>query len=217
MQGHASIVKILLDELDDLEAVLESYGGTWLAYAAAGGHEDLLWLLLGQGVNPNARATKLPITRRKLRSDRLDIEFLFWHEQYRKPTPGESSPKKRGQLPLTCAAWTGRVESVRLLLATGNVDITLTDELNRTAFMYAADRGHEPVVELLLGVYNIDLELQDTDRRKAIYISCSRRRESYHLQPAARQRRDVGSTTGGLAARLGHSPSLSPGLADQYR
>ncbi|KFA45537.1 hypothetical protein S40293_06581 [Stachybotrys chartarum IBT 40293] len=168
VQGHASIVKILLDRLDDIETVLRNYGGTWLAYAAAEGHQDLLQLLLEKGVHPNARARMLPLAQPPLRSDSSDEPYLLG-KRYKKSTAGKILPENRGQLPLTCAAWNGHVESVRLLLATGRVDVNLTDDLNRTALMYAVDQGHEPVVEVLIGVYNINLGLQDMDSREAIY------------------------------------------------
>jgi ankyrin repeat protein len=52
-------------------------------------------------------------------------------------------------MPLSWAAQRGHEAVVKLLLATGEVDVESKDNDGRTPLSWAAQRGHEAVVKLL--------------------------------------------------------------------
>ncbi|KAL8311280.1 hypothetical protein RB597_002067 [Gaeumannomyces tritici] len=67
-------------------------------------------------------------------------------------------PDNDGQTPLSYAASAGHETVVKLLLATGIVNVDSTDQDGWTPLSYAASAGHETVVKLLLatGIVNVD-------------------------------------------------------------
>lgn len=67
-------------------------------------------------------------------------------QKERHPDLGDSF----GRTPLSYAAENGHGAPVKLLLATGKVNINSSDKFDRTALSYAAERGHEGLVQLLL-------------------------------------------------------------------
>ncbi|KAE8333333.1 hypothetical protein BDV39DRAFT_188408 [Aspergillus sergii] len=69
-----------------------------------------------------------------------------------------------GRTPLSWAARTGCEAVVKLLLATGQVDIDSRDlEYGRTPLFWAAANGHEAVVKLLLTTGKVDIDARDLD------------------------------------------------------
>ncbi|KAL8367828.1 hypothetical protein RB599_003644 [Gaeumannomyces hyphopodioides] len=70
-----------------------------------------------------------------------------------------------GQTPLLWAAANGREAVVKLLLATGKVDVDSKDKRGRTPLSWAAENGHEAVVKLLLATGKVDVESKDDSGR----------------------------------------------------
>ena len=58
--------------------------------------------------------------------------------------------ERYGRTPLVIASYYGKVETVKLLLATKGVDVNLGTDFGATALHFAAHRGHVQVVDLLL-------------------------------------------------------------------
>jgi len=56
-----------------------------------------------------------------------------------------------GQTPLSFAAKNGREAVVRLLLATGRVEVDAKDKSGQTPLSRAVEKGHEAVIKLLVG------------------------------------------------------------------
>ncbi|KAL8370607.1 hypothetical protein RB595_000805 [Gaeumannomyces hyphopodioides] len=69
---------------------------------------------------------------------------------------------EKGRTPLSYAAENGH-GAVKLLLATGRVDVESKDKRGRTPLSYAAANGHEAAVKLLLATGRVDVESKDKD------------------------------------------------------
>jgi hypothetical protein len=69
-----------------------------------------------------------------------------------------------GRTPLSWAAENGHETVIKLLLATGEVDVDSKDtEYGRTPLSWAASNGHEAVVKLLLETGKVDVDSKDTE------------------------------------------------------
>lgn len=76
-----------------------------------------------------------------------------------------NSPKD-GRTPLSWAAEAGIVPVVKLLLATGKVDVDTRDShYGRTALSWAAGAGHAEIVQLLLETNKVDINSVDYQNR----------------------------------------------------
>ena len=67
---------------------------------------------------------------------------------------------------------------VRLLLATGNVDVESKDRDGRTPLSWAAENGHEAVLRLLLATGNVDAESKDIGGQTPLSRAEENRREA---------------------------------------
>ncbi|PKS08786.1 hypothetical protein jhhlp_003395 [Lomentospora prolificans] len=70
-----------------------------------------------------------------------------------------------GRTPLLYAAKNGHEGVIKLLLATGKVDIDLKDMDGRTPLSYAAWNGHEGIVKLLLTTGKVDIDSKGNNGR----------------------------------------------------
>ncbi|KJK66021.1 ANK ankyrin repeat protein [Aspergillus parasiticus SU-1] len=73
-----------------------------------------------------------------------------------------SRDSKYSQSSLSWAAWNGYEATVRLLLATGKVDVESKSSDGQTPLSLAARRGHEGVVRELLTTGNVDINSKDS-------------------------------------------------------
>ncbi|KAI9765361.1 MAG: hypothetical protein M1840_007441 [Geoglossum simile] len=139
----------------------DSYGQTPLSWAAQGGHEAVVKLLLAKdGVDINSseygRRTALSlaaggghgaVVKLLLAKDGIDIN---------------SSDDGR-RTALSWAAWGGHEAAVKLLLATEGVDVDSKDSYyGQTPLSWAAGVGHEAVVKLLLATEKADVDSKDS-------------------------------------------------------
>lgn len=79
------------------------------------------------------------------------VTALFLH------TPDLDPKDNAGRTPLSYSAEEGHTGTMRLLLATGKVEVDSKDDLGRTPLIYAAVRGHETAVQLLIETGEVDL------------------------------------------------------------
>ena len=132
-----------------------------LSWAAQGGHEAIVRLLLETG--------KIDIDSK----DKLGQTPLWWavqegHEAVVKllletGKVDVDSKDKFGQTPLSRAAQRGHEAVVRLLFETGKADINSKDNnFGRTHLWRAAQQGHEAVVRLLLEIGMVDIDSTDS-------------------------------------------------------
>ncbi|KAL6409867.1 Ankyrin repeat protein [Ilyonectria robusta] len=78
----------------------------------------------------------------------------------------DADAKRHGRTPLLWAAKNGHKGIVRVLLATGKVDVEAKDTwYSRTPLSWAAHNGHEGIVKLLLATAKVDVDTKDRDRR----------------------------------------------------
>lgn len=133
----ASLLAPLLHEF----AFRDKEGVPALLWAARGGFEPLIRILLIQGQKPNPQATHSVVARDVTRSNKLDINVR----------------DSRGQTALHIAAYEGHTAIVRLLLELGNgIDISAISNMGNTALHLATsytsrDRKlYDEIVELLL-------------------------------------------------------------------
>ena len=76
---------------------------------------------------------------------------------------------KDGSPPLVLAAWLGRVECVRLLLAVPGIDVNKASNSGSTPLNDAACYGHVECVRLLLAAPGIDVNKADNDGRTPLW------------------------------------------------
>ena len=141
----------------------DARGRTALAWAAVGGHEDVVNTLLERkDLNPDAADTKYRRTP------------LWWaagggHEGVvkllleREDINPNAADAEYGRAPLGWAAKAGHKGVVKLLLEREDINPNAADtEYGRTPFLWAARGGHEGVVKLLLERGDINPSTTDT-------------------------------------------------------
>ena len=73
-----------------------------------------------------------------------------------------------GQTPLAWAARNGHEAVLKLLLATGTVEVNSKDKQGWTPLSWAAENGHEAVVRLLLATGTVEVNSKDVYGRTAL-------------------------------------------------
>ncbi|EJT68839.1 hypothetical protein, variant [Gaeumannomyces tritici R3-111a-1] len=76
---------------------------------------------------------------------------------------------EKGRTPPSYSAENGH-GAVKLLLATGKVDVDSEDNVRRTPLSYAAENGHEAVVKLLLATGKVDVDSKDSGGADAAVV-----------------------------------------------
>ncbi|SPJ73909.1 related to ankyrin [Fusarium torulosum] len=135
--------------------LMDSYGRTALWYAAAGGHETIVKLLLDTGkvdVNAKDQSGITPLSCATVWGQEAIVKLLL--------DTGKVDVDARdtwyNMTPLLRAAEGGHEAIVKLLLDTGKVDVDAKDPNGKTPLWGAAEGGHEAIVELLrkTGIYS---------------------------------------------------------------
>ena len=142
-KGYEAVVKLLLATGQvDVDAK-DSSGRTPLNWAAANGHEAITKLLLTtERTDNNGAATEKLLLALLKESTSTDLST-------------------DGQTPLIWAAANGHEAIVKVLLATGQVDVDLKDNSGRTPLIWAAANGHEAIVKVLLATGQVDVDSKD--------------------------------------------------------
>jgi ankyrin repeat protein len=96
----------------------------------------------------------------------------------KKRTIDTSVRNKCGQTLLSQVAERGHEAIVKLLLATGEVNIESKDNSGRTPLWYAAQNGHEAVVKLLLDTGKVDADIMDSDGRTPLWYAAGNGHET---------------------------------------
>jgi len=125
-------------------------GDTPLVWAARGGHEGVVKILLGRGdVDPNKPGLyvydKTPLWCAAGGGHEGVVEMLLGRGDV-----NSNKPDNNGQTPLDRAAWEGREGVVKMLLGRGDVDPNRQCWQGRTLLCSAAQNGHGRVVNMLL-------------------------------------------------------------------
>ncbi|PQE33418.1 Ankyrin repeat-containing domain protein [Rutstroemia sp. NJR-2017a WRK4] len=94
------------------------------------------------------------------------------HSQY------QDSRESYSQTPLLWAAEKGHEVVVKLLLATGKVNIDLKDNRNRTPLFQAAENMHRAVVKLLLATNKVNVNSKDNDDHTLLLWTVKNRDEA---------------------------------------
>ena len=142
---HKRIAEFLLTHGAETDAQ-NAYGDTPLHYAAEAGQAELVKLLLAHHANTSTRNrqqwTFLPLSRKG--QDPEILKFLSVGEEK------ESGEQKLGETPLHRAAYSGHLQTVKILLSHG-ADVKASSEYNsKTALHLAAVAGNPAVLTLLL-------------------------------------------------------------------
>ena len=141
----------------------DAMGRTALLWAAIGGHENVVKVLLQQkDVNPNAGSVEsgqTPLWWAAQRGHERIVSLLLEREDIIPNTKDTAY----GRTPLICAAEGGCEAVVKLLLERRDIGSNTADTTDgRTLFVLAAKGGHEGVVRLLLGREDINPNTTDT-------------------------------------------------------
>jgi ankyrin repeat protein len=167
--GHETVVNLLTSTNEAGVNLRDRDGRTPLSYAAEGGHEGVVKLLLKSSadfVRPHVSLAmaRLLLVNSKDTSDRTPLLYAArgGHEAVVKLllTTDQAivNPKDRsGRTPLLYAVMSGHEAVVKLLLATGQANVNLNDISGRTPLAYAAGSGNEVMVKLLLATGQADV------------------------------------------------------------
>jgi len=134
-------------------------GRTSLSWAAGGGHEGIVELLLEQkDVTPGTLDTKhgrTPLSWAAGNGHEGIVKLLLG----RKDVNPDTSDPVFGRTPLSWAAEKDHEGIVRLLLLREDVDPDSYSKFGRTPLSWAAQKGHEGIMKLLLGREDINPDL----------------------------------------------------------
>ncbi|KAK7456343.1 hypothetical protein VKT23_010589 [Stygiomarasmius scandens] len=141
--GHLGVVKYLVENGADINAVGEKYG-TALQAAAYGGYLDVVKFLTKKGADVNAVGGRSALQAAALRGHLDVVKFLI-------EKGADVSAVRRGyETALQAAATEGHLVVVKFLLAQGT-DINVVGGFYGTALQAAVSRGHLDVVKFLVG------------------------------------------------------------------
>ena len=135
-------------------------GRTPLSYAAQGGYESIIRLLLSRKdvtADSQDEDGRTPLCWAAMRGHEVVVRLLL----SRKDVTAESQDKD-GRTPLFWAAMRGHEVVVRLLLSREDVIADTRDKWTLTPLSRAAVGGHEPVVRLLLSQDDVAADSQDS-------------------------------------------------------
>ncbi|KAL2854509.1 ankyrin repeat-containing domain protein [Aspergillus pseudoustus] len=172
--GRAGVVKMFLDfsarsgvgvDEVNLDVRDESWGRTPLAWAVAGGHVDVMEVLLATGrVDLDARdasgqsALALAAEYGHTAAARMLLEAA----EKGNGVIDVNAAGEQGWTPLLLAASGGWHGVVQQLLQTGSVNLEARDTVrDRTPLSWAAANGHVEVVEMLLKTGRVDVNAKD--------------------------------------------------------
>ena len=167
--GISELVDGLLGMKEWDISAADTLGRTALAWAAIGGHDEVVRILLQQkDINPNTADTqynRTPLLWAAERGNEGVVRLLLEREDIN-PNIADTG---YGRTPLLWAVEGGHQRVVKLLLERWDIDPNTPDtQYGRTPLQWAMERGHQGVVELLLERVDIDPNTANTQDNRTI-------------------------------------------------
>ena len=134
-------------------------GRTPLSYAAEGGHESVVKLLVERDeveADSKDNRCRTPLSRAAERGHEAVVKLLVERDDVEADSKGDA-----GQTPLSWAALGGNEAVVKLLVERDDVEADWKDNLGRTPLSNAALKGHEAVVKLLVERDDVEADSKD--------------------------------------------------------
>jgi len=169
---HASMfglveVAMALTMMDGLDInAIDETGATPLLWAARGGHEAVVKLLLGlEGINPDKPDfnVRTPLSYAAENRHGVAVKLLLGRKDVNPDRPDHVR-----RVPISWAAGNGHEAVVKMLLGREDVTPDRIDEWSRTPVSWAARNGHAGVVKLLLELEEVNPDRPDRGRRAPI-------------------------------------------------
>ncbi|KAK5988959.1 Ankyrin repeat domain-containing protein 50 [Cladobotryum mycophilum] len=176
--GLNKIVKILLEKrlkTDYNPNAEDTDGWTPLLWAVAGGHHDIIQMLVAMDtIDPDHKDIngRTPLSLAAGNGDEVLIKILLETNRV-----NAGSRDYMGRTPLTWAAIHGNTPAVRLLLLTRGVDLNCEDYMGRVPLSWAIDNGHDEVVDVLLQAHGLELNSADSKGRTPLSLAAIRGNE----------------------------------------
>jgi ankyrin repeat protein len=118
-----------------------------------------IFAALASGNKNAVRALLIPDTGPQPSSDvPHSVDSQYHQDLLKLIANGRDIKPRNGQTLLSCAVERGDIPIVRLLLATGKVDLDVRDKYGQTLLLLAVEYGHEAVVKLLLTAGCVDVD-----------------------------------------------------------
>ncbi|KAL7917246.1 hypothetical protein ACQKWADRAFT_307277 [Trichoderma austrokoningii] len=144
--GLYAVVKLLIvDNAANIEAK-DTVGRTSLFWAAVGGHERVIELLIEQGADLEAEDTEYgwrPLSIAAKKGHEAAVKLLI-----ERGADIEAKETFQGQTPLSVAIREKQEAVVKLLIGRG-ADIEVMDDEGQTPLSVATEGGYEPIIKLL--------------------------------------------------------------------
>ncbi len=115
-----------------------------------------------------------------------------------------------GRTALLWAAWRGRADVVRLLLARKGVEVNKSAADGATALMSASQQGHVEVVQLLLARQDVKVSQSDSDGFTALLVASQKGHVEAFFParaPGRRGEQDRAERGHGADDRVAHRPT----------
>lgn len=160
--GHCDILEVLLANHEVEVNLVDKRGCSALMHAASKGHEGPVKLLLarskvqtesGDGSAVTTAANKSHSTT--VRSTKVNINLV----------------SKKGSSALMLAAFNGREDTMKLLLAHPDVKVNLVSQQGSSALMLAALNGHTGAIRLLLAHDQVQVNLVSNKGSSALMLA----------------------------------------------
>jgi ankyrin repeat protein len=175
--GNAAIIKLLVEMGAEIDKT-DNSGRSALDQAAENGRPEVLRYLLHHGARTNSsdlggsskHQNKVDSPRPRMSPLQISCKLGFEPNVVvlLEESAGPDNTAGLPRTPLSLACEGGHTGIIKLLLATGRVNINALDEDRRAPLSYAAQGGHAEVVKLLLADPYIDLEARDHSGRTAL-------------------------------------------------
>ena len=143
----------------DINVKDKSVGWTPLMWAAGGGHEAIVRLLIEKEdieINAKAKDGRTPLSVAAAIGHEAIVQMLISRDDV-----DVNAKDNHGIVPMAVATMMGHEAIAHLLLKRNDVDVDAKEKDGWTPLMFAAQSGHEAVVQLLIQRNDVDVDAKD--------------------------------------------------------
>ena len=171
LYGHLEVVRFLVENGVNVNAVTATDGTTPLMMACERGHLEIVRLLVERGANVNAATSNDGGTALMMASQNDHLEIVRYLVE--RGANVNAATSTYGGTALMWACMDGNLKMVRYLVERGGANVNATTTDGHTALMWACEKGHLEIVRCLVehGGANVNLA-RTNDGMTALMWAC---------------------------------------------